>query len=189
MTPSQVLTLLAAINAETNLDDAKTHHDQYGVYAMMEYFNSVDTSIAWNTATPTNNIMDKVVWANMTPTDTADGTQIWMNRSLACQGKQFNLQTLLQGRQFVDASKANIRAGLQDALTNLPSGVAGVLTGGGWVNVNLALQRPMTKGERVFATGTGTTQSPAVMTFEGTVSYQNVYDACFEPATDTWRVT
>ena len=189
MTPEQTLTLLAAINAETNLDVAKTQHDQYGVAAMMEYFNMVDTSIAWNTSTPTNNVMDKVVWANLTPTDTADGTQTWANRSLACQGKQFNLQTLLQGRQFIDASKSNIRAGLQDALTNIPSGVAGANQGGGWVNVNLSMQRPMTKGERVFATGTGTTASPAILTFEGTLSWQDVYNACFEPSTDTWRVT
>ena len=60
--------------------------------------------IVWNPTTATKDVMDAINWANMTPSDAADGTALWTNRALACQGKQFNIQTMLVGRDVIDAT-------------------------------------------------------------------------------------
>jgi hypothetical protein len=121
-------------------------------------------------------INDQIQWAKLTPNDAPDTTQIWLNRAMQCQGKQFNLQILLQGLPTVDASKANFRAGLQDALTNVPSGVAGALVSAGWVGVrDNALARKATRVEKILATGDGSTAAlAATLGAEGLLTYHDV---------------
>lgn len=145
--------------------------------AIQNYYNTAGSFVVWSTGVNVSDIYDKIVWANMTPADVPDATATWTNRALSCQGKQFNIQTLLQGRQTLDATKANLRAGLQDALTNIPSGVGGALVGGGWAAVNLVLQRMATNAEKLFATGTGTTASPGLLVFQGAISDYDVIQA------------
>lgn len=137
-------------------------------------YNTVGTFVVWQTAVKVKDVQDGIVWQNLTPADVPDGTLLWNNRSLACQGKQFNVQTILVGRDYIDATKANVRAGLQDALTNVPSGVSGALLSGGWANVKTALQRVVTRAEKLFATGTGTAASPGLVTFEGKITQDDV---------------
>lgn len=128
----------------------------------------------WSTTVPTKNVYDTVIWANFTPAAPSAGDgQDYANRSLACQGKQFNLQTLLF-RDTIDASKPGIRSGLQDALTQVPSGTAGAFKQCGWTSVQLIIQRPANILEKLLATGTGSDASPATMSFEGRLSYQEV---------------
>ena len=93
-----------------------------------------------------------------------------------CQAKQINLQILLQGQDSINSGKSNIRAGFQDALTNIPSGVAGVLQSANWVAVKTAMTRNATVLEKILATGTGTAASPASMGFEGVLSLVQVKD-------------
>ena len=136
-------------------------------------FYNADASpdyIVWNPSTSTKDVMDAITWANLTPSDAPDGTAAWTNRALACQGKQFNIQTMLVGRDLVDATKANLVSGLQDALTNVPSGAAGASKSGGWANVKIALTRKATRFEKLLATGSGTAASPSVMGYVGKVS-------------------
>ena len=120
-----------------------------------------------------------------TPQDTPDNTVTWTNNSLACQGKQFNLQILLQGKTTFDASKINLRAGLNDATTSLPSGAAGASKSGGWTNILPILRRKASNIEKLFATQTsgvgvnsgdalGATTNPALMGFEGTVTFRDL---------------
>lgn len=135
-------------------------------------------------------IYDQITWANFTPNDlppvaaipsaptTAEtyALDLWRARSLQCQGKQFNLQTMLMGRIYTNAAKASIRAGLQDALTAIPSGAAGVNRSGGWANVQTALYRKAVLGEKIVSTGTGSAASPATMpaTGEGTIGLDEI---------------
>lgn len=128
----------------------------------------------WNSRVNINDIYDAIIWANFTPIDVPDNSQVWANRSLACQGKQFNLQTMLLGKSVIDATRPQIRVGLQDALTALPSGVSGVNRSAGWIGVQLILSRMTTRGEKLLATGTGTQASPGLAGFEGIFTYQDV---------------
>lgn len=143
------------------------------------FYNNIATPdfFVWHTAVRVDGIFDAILWANFTPADAPDGTVAWTNRSLACQGKQFNLQTMLQGRITVDAARPNWRIGLQDALTALPSGVAGASRSGGWAAVQLLLSRKATILEKLFAIGVGTIASPAFMNLEGLLNPSDVQQA------------
>ena len=134
----------------------------------------------WRTLTPSSDIFDAITWANFTPanpaaaTDSLEAANIH-NWLLACQGKQFNLQILLSGfTGQISTGKANIRSGLQDALTNVPSGAAGANKAGGWVNVQAVIQRNCNRLEKLFSTGIGTTASPATLVIEGKLSVLDV---------------
>lgn len=181
LTTAQLATFKLAINAETDptLVAARTAG---ATGAIQAWYNTSGTYIVWSTVTPTVVLFDAVIWANMTPTDIPDGTALWANRSHQCQGKQFNLQTMLTGREFLGTGRANIRAGLQDALTQLPSGVSGALVGAGWPAVRTAMQRPATKVEAIFATGVGagTAATPGVLVLDGLITEYDVIQALFQ---------
>lgn len=161
---TQLNTLKAAIQAETDTDFVE-YRANGQTTKILEFYNAEANPAfqVWKVTTSTSDIYDAINWANFTPTDAPDGTATWTNRSLACQGKQFNLQTLLSGRELINTGKSNIRAGLQDALQNIPSGVGGANAAGGWTNVKSVIQRPATRFEKLFATGAGTTASPATL--------------------------
>lgn len=165
LTSQQNTTLKAFILADPTMSVQPMNED--GGYAIAELLNKTATPDfqVWNSRASIDSIFDSVIWANMTPAApaSADSTGIYRDRALTCQGKQFSLQTLLQGRQTIDATKTNIRSGLQDALTSLPSGTNGANQGAGWIAVQLVLQRTATVIEKLFATGTGSTASPALV--------------------------
>jgi hypothetical protein len=103
-----------------------------------------------------------------------------MQREYRCQGKQLNLQILLQGRESVATGKLTVRQGLTDALTNLPAGAGGALVDAGWLGagkVKAAISRTVTRAERLYANGAGTAGTPGNLTFEGIVTAQNISDA------------
>ena len=145
--------------------------------AVAALFNQPSTFVVWATTTGADVMSDAIVWANMTPTDAPDGTQAWLDRAMACQGKQFNLQLLLASRDRISTGKTNVRAGFQDALTNVPSGAGGATVSAGWVTMKTVMQRFATRAESVFATGTGTAATPGVLVWEGNVGYQDVQQA------------
>lgn len=125
---------------------------------------------AWRSTTSADDLLDAVVWANLTPIDTPDNTATYTNRALVAQAKQLNLQIILQGRSTIATGKLNVRQGLQDALLNVPTGVGGALLDAGWAGANrvkAVINRPVTRAERIFATGTGTTAVPGVLGWEG----------------------
>lgn len=174
MNNAQLLTLKAAILADSAIADLVA---QGATGAIAEYLRTNSTFVVWRTATATQDIYDAINWANLTPADAPDSTQLWLNRAIACQGKQFNLQTLLQGRDHIRSSKANIRAGLQDALTAIPSGPGGANRNGGSAAVQTAMQRFATIGEKIFATGTGTAASPGNIVLEAVPTDYEVVQA------------
>lgn len=181
MTSAQLATLKADILADGALNAFPNNSDgNSAIVAAYTLFPGTDFFV-WATDVLVTSVYDQIVWASLTPTDAPDGTQLWANRSLACQGKQFNVQILLQGQPRINGSKVNVRAGLQDALTNVPSGVAGALVSAGWVNVRTALARKANRYEKLFAVTTaGNGAAPvtaATMALEGVVSLQDVTDA------------
>ncbi len=181
LTPAQQTTLGAAIAAETNATFVALRQvrNEEGMAAWL----NADTSpawYAWRPVTPTAEVLNSITWSSLTPADTADGTSQFTNRALACQAKQLNLQIILQGQQSVSTGKLNVRQGLSDALLNVPSGAGGALVDAGWAGtgkVKATITRVVTRGERIFASGTGTTGVPGDMTFEGRLNAQNISDA------------
>ncbi len=136
----------------------------------------------WSKNVSLTEIKDAIIWANLTPADAPDGTQAWANRSLQCQGKQFNLQLLLpQAGGFgatVDASNVNFRAGLQDALTGVRSAAGGGSQTAGWSAVQQVLARRASEVEKLLsdpALGSGGTRATsATLVFAGVITDNDV---------------
>lgn len=171
MTPAQEQTLRDHITAAFPAVPQNTA----GAATVAEALNQVTSDFwVWNLQTPVVSIFDAITWANLTPTDAPDGTAAWTNRSLMCQCKQINLQIILTGREYINASKVTIRAGLQDALTNVPSGAGGATVSAGWMAVRNAMMKLATELEKVLSTGTGTTASPATTSEVITTNYNEI---------------
>ena len=142
---------------------------------MAAWFNELTSFQVWKTITVISDIQNAVIWSNFTPANPAAGAgQDATNWLLACQGKQFNLQMLLTG-YGVSTGMSNIRAGLQDATSLIPSGIAGATKSGGWTAIQLIIQRPATNAERILATGIGTTASPGDLSWEGVIQNSDVH--------------
>lgn len=151
------------------------HGDTSHIY---NWCNADSTYIVWRSTTNVSDIEDAILWANFTPANPVAGAgQDFANWSLACQGKQFNLQNILSSSYttgFISTGRPTIRSGLQDALTQIPSGVSGAIKSAGWTNVLTAIQRPATNAERLFAIGAGTSALPGVLGEEGIINWNEI---------------
>lgn len=182
LTPAQKAIVKAYIDADPVLSAFPPIIDgSYEIAKALNLYPAADF-MAWNTSTPVKAIYDAISWEKYTPTDAADGTAIYTNRVLAIQTKQINLQNMLQGRDYIDATKANIRAGLRDAVIQLPAGAAGALvTAGGTsgTTVLTACTRKSNVIEKLLAVGNATTGSVTanLLVFEGAISPDEVQDA------------
>lgn len=131
---------------------------------------------------PMETVLNTITFANMTPADAVPTTpdlsvQVWMARSLSCQGKQFNLQNLINGRTTAPMKRTNYRAAMQDCLTNIPAGASGALVAANWVGVRDGAKFNATYAEKAMATGAGTSATPSDLSFEGAVTADDVESA------------
>lgn len=184
MDAAQLATLKAAIAAET--DPVFADHRASGNNGGMAIWFAQPAEPAfyvWKSSVNTDDVFDAINWALLTPADVpnvADSQQLidtQINRSLVCQAKQLNLQIMLQGRQTINATKLRVRQALTDSLQNVPSGASGAAQDAGWAQVKATMHRPINRGERIFATGTGTTGVPGLAGWEGTVSRDDILAA------------
>lgn len=173
LTPAQLATLRTAINADPTWAAYPLSLDGY--YNLARKLNelAVPNFWVWSSNADVGKVRAAVIWANLTPADVPDTTQVWANRSLQCQGKQFNLQMMIPMTGTVDATDPEFRAGLQDALQGVRSGVGGVAQDAGWATVRASLARQAKWVEMYLAdttNGTGATKAKsATMVFEGNV--------------------
>lgn len=171
LTTTQLTALRDAIAADPTWSAFPNSGD--GNYDLARALNveANPTFWVWSTHSDVGAIRAAVVWANLTPADVPDGTQAWMNRSLQCQGKQFNLQMIIPFQGTLNASDANLRTGLQDALQGVRSGAGGAPQDAGWAAVRNALARKARYGEKILADvrggNGGTRANSATMVFEG----------------------
>lgn len=179
LTQGQLQTVKAAIQADPALSAQPMTPD--GAFAIAAALNqpSAPADPVWRTEAPSQAVIDAVNWSQYTPVDAPDGTATYTNRVLAIQVKQMNLQLMLQGRDTIDASRANIRAGLRDAVIQVPAGAAGASVSPGGASgqtVLNALTRNALRIESILATGTATTGavSAKIMGREGEISYQDI---------------
>lgn len=163
MTPAQITTLRTAIFGNVTAAPLLAAGNLTG---LLSWLNGPSTFVAWRSVTPASDVMDAIAWASMTPTDTPDGGAAALQREYRCQGKQLNLQIMLQGRESIPTGRANVRAGLSDALLNVPAGAGGTMLDAGWLGagkVKAAISRFASNAEKVFATGTGTANAPGTL--------------------------
>ena len=179
LTTEQQATLKAAILANPTWNAFPNNTDgAFGIAALLNAYPAVDFNV-WMTNASTQAVIDAVDGSKYTPTDAADGTAIYTNRILACQTKQISFQTLVQGRETIDASKSNVRSWLRDAVIQVPAGSAGALLAPGGASGATALAaciRKATEIEQILSTGSATTGSTTanLLGFEGVISYQEV---------------
>lgn len=171
LTAPQLAALKAAIDANQTWLAYPLSADGYIDLARALNAEAAPTFWVWASNADVGAIRAAVVWANLTPADAPDGTQAWANRSLQCQGKQFNLQMIIPFQGTVNATDANLRAGLQDALHGVRSGAGGTAQDAGWAAVRSALARKAKYCEMILAdtsVGNGSTRAlSATMVFEG----------------------
>lgn len=180
LTPAQLATLKADIlaNGDTNTQP----NNSAGNLAIQALYNAPSATDVWQTAVSVPSIFDAIDWSKFTPVDAADSTVTYTNRLMLIQTKQMNLQSMLQGRATVDASKANLRAGLRDAVIALPAGAAGAAVtagGAGGSTVLTACTRKANRFEKLFATTQATTGpvTANLLVIEGTVSIDDIQAA------------
>jgi hypothetical protein len=184
LTTEQKATLKAAILADPVLNAHPNSLD--GAFAIALEVNKFPTPdfLVWMTNTPVQDVIDAVDGSRYTPSDaipttTIELSQIYQSRILACQTKQISFQTLVIGRDFINSSKANIRAWLRDSVIQVPAGANGaVLSPGGSSGVT-ALTACLRKAriiEKLLSTGSATTGTVTgnLLGFEGSISPQDV---------------
>lgn len=175
MTPAQNVLLKAAITLNPTWSAYPMTGDGYFDLARTLNEEAVPDFWVWSTTAEVQAIRAAITWANLTPADAPDGTQAWANRSLQCQGKQFNLQLIIPFTGTLNAADVNLRAGLQDALTAVRSAAGGGAQGAGWLTVQQTLSRKARYAEKILAdTANGQTGAAkalaATMTFEGHIT-------------------
>lgn len=153
MTPAQLATLKANILASPDLATFPNNSD--GAFAIAALYN-IDASPAftvWKTSVSLQEIMSNGFrWTDV------DGLS----------AAKYRTWDLMNSLGNIDPSKPNVRQGIRDCW------------GAGSQQENAILphlKRLATRGEKLFATGTGSDASPATMTFEGSISYQDVEEA------------
>ena len=188
LTTAQKAAIKADILANSDLNVFPQGSD--GAFGIAALYNTVTATDVWRTDAPVSAINDGIDYTKFTPTDAADGTAIYTNRVLAIQTKQMNLQNMLVGKDKIDASKANIRAGIRDAVIQLPAGTGGALisaAGASGVNVLTPMVRKANRIEKLFATTQATTGTVTAnllanvanssFSGEGNITYQDVQAA------------
>lgn len=176
LTSAQYATLKAAILADNTLSPFTSGPTtDYGALA-----NALNTAYTpafyvWRSTVPASEIANSIIWAKLTPQDVPDGTQAWLNRAMACQGFQFNIQNIFYASAgSVATGLPNIRQGLNDSLSAVPSGASGAVQSAGWNAVKTTITRQVTRAEKVFATGTGTQGIPGDLGWEGTIAISDI---------------
>lgn len=188
MTPSQLQALKAAIDANPTWSAYPMNSDGHNDLAAALSRSASPAFSVWRTDAQVNDIIDAINWSNYTPNEpisTADSGDALQRKNgwlLTIQTKQMNLQLMLQGRQTVNASLVNVRAGLRDATIQIPSGASGANTSPGGASgaaVLGACVRNANEIEKILAmpsAGSDTTGSVTarVMGYEGRVSAQDI---------------
>ena len=150
MTPEQLSALKADILADPVLAQEPMNSDGAFAIALAYNLEASPAFVVWRTSVPAQEIMaNGFVWTAVDAL-TAGKARIW---------------DWMTRYGSINPSKANVRQGLQDCFGAGSPMVTGSLP---------HLRRNSTRAERLFATGMGTSGSPGTLTFEGTLSYQDI---------------
>lgn len=144
ITPQQATTLKATCTAAPTCLGLMQAADDVGMAA---WFNTVDAAY--------------IVWRNDVTTAEARKVMVWTEIDALTAGKARIWEWMREGG-VLDARDTNIRQGLSDAFS-AATATRTALT-------NLA-KRGATRAEKALATGAGTSGSPSIMTFVGSITF------------------
>jgi hypothetical protein len=155
LTTAQLTTLKTDILANAG-EFGSIPNTSDGAFTIAAAYNALasPTFIVWRTDIPTKDVKKSIVWTE------------YIGRS---SGEQ-NAFTFMLSNGTINGGDPNIRQGIQDIF----SGPSGATTR---ANLVALAKRSATRAEKLFATGTGSDASPGTLTFEGSLSYQDVLTA------------
>lgn len=157
LTTQQAAALKTDIEADPAL--AAIPHNADGALAIVDYYATAASPayIVWRTSVPIDEIMrNGMDWARV------DNLSVGKARIWEWMGR---LGT-------INPSQPNIRAGIDATWTDANQADLAVRA-----QVYVHCKRSATRAEKLFATGTGSTVSPATMTYEGKLIYTDVMQA------------
>lgn len=151
LTPAQATALKNDILADPTLSAIPNNGD--GNFAIAEAYNLLAVPVfrVWRTNVTTEEIRSVLVWAEYD----------------SLSNSKQNAFSFLCSNHIVDASLPNVRTGI----TSIFSGPS---QAGNLAALVAVAKRSATRIEKLLATGTGSEGSPATMTFEGALSFQDV---------------
>lgn len=151
LTAPQLVTLKADILADPTLSSQPENSD--GAFAIAAAYNlsAAPPFVVWRTELREEEMMQKTVWTE------------YIIRSA---GERDAYRFMLSAGT-INAADPNVRQGIVDIF----SGPGGATTR---TQLTELAKRNATRAEKLFATGTGTTISPATMTFQGNLTFQDV---------------
>lgn len=155
LTDAQLLTLKAAILAETDPQFVQWRDVEGATGMLAEWYNGDSTFVVWKTSVPKDEV-GKAFQANALASITA--------------GNNDKLANFAAWNDMVFPNRADQRAFFDDVF----SVAAGATTR---ANLLALWKRFATRGERIFATGTGTDAAPGQLVYEGRISDYDVVRA------------
>jgi len=155
LTPQQRVTLAANIIASSEFD--LIPHNENGAYMIADAYNTPTAAfVVWKTTLSADEVMRNGI--------------DWTRDDNLSVGKARVWEWMSRLGSF-DCSKTNIRAGVDAVWVGTAADLA-VRT-----YVYTQCKRLATRVEKLFATGTGTDATPALLVFEGAINYRDVADA------------
>lgn len=158
LTTEQKALLAADIQADANF--ASLPHNSDGAYAIADAYRLIASPdfIVWRTQVTQDEIMQNGFDWTQVDNTTVGKARIWE--------WLFNNES-----KAINPSKLNVRAGIDDAW----KGTAAMLAVRAAIYVHC--KRAANRAEKLLAAGAGTDASPAIMGFEGDLTYQDVLSA------------
>lgn len=155
LTPAQLPVLKADIDADPVLSALPLNDD--ASFQIAAAYNALASPAfrVWRTNVTQEEILNAIIWTEFIAAT---------NTTATAERDTISLLTQLAAINF---GRPNIRTGFDDALSG--AGRAASRNA-----VRAVAKRDATRAEKLFATGTGTEGSPAVMTFEGFLSFADV---------------
>lgn len=151
-----------ALKADILLDPALSSQPltSDGAFAIAAAYNldAVPDFWVWRTNIPVQEIYERT---------TSDGTVWSWTTYIARSAAERDCWREVTGRDTVNASLPNLR----QAIADIFSGAGGATQR---THLTTIARRKATRAEKLFATGTGSTASPATMGYEGALQYSDV---------------
>ena len=166
LTPAQKATLKAHIDASGDLNVYPNTNDGNATIAGLLNLDAAPTFWAWRTS---------VSKAEYTQTTSVDGTTFnWTGAGFItrAQGERDAWRELFGEDGTVNPSLSNVRQAFADIFSG-----GTVPAPANRTHLSTVSRRVATRGERVFATGTGSTATPGFFTLEGTLTRVDVEEA------------
>lgn len=161
LTTAQLTTLKTAILAETDADFV-ADRTAGSTAAMAAFYNEDSAFVVWKTSLTETDIVSKT-----SPEDTTWNWTDYINTSV---GEKMAWERMFNGNFTINPSLPQIRSGIADIFSG-PNGA------GQRAHLLAMGKRNALKGEALFATGTGTTQTPGDLVFEGDLTNIDIAQA------------